>query len=153
MIGTTLGQYRIESEAGQGGMGVVYRATDTRLGRTVAIKVLRPDAVADPDRKSRFIQEAKSASALNHPGIVTIYQIGSEGATDFIAMEFVTGRSLDRVIGKRPLPMADAVRYAVQIAEALSAIGSGRLPITRSSERPVTNSIAMKSVAPSDPIW
>jgi len=121
MIGTTLGQYRIESEAGQGGMGVVYRATDTRLGRTVAIKVLRPDAVADPDRKSRFIQEAKSASALNHPGIVTIYQIGSEGATDFIAMEFVTGRSLDRVIGKRPLPMADAVRYAVQIAEALSA--------------------------------
>src|SRR5580765_3145069 len=111
LIGTTLGHYRIDAEAGRGGMGVVYRATDTQLGRVVAIKILRPDAVADADRKKRFIQEAKSASALNHPGIVTVYQIGAEGPTDFIAMEFVAGRSLDGVVGKRPLPPADVVRY------------------------------------------
>ena len=121
LIGTTLGQYRIDAEAGRGGMGVVYRATDTQLGRAVAIKVLRPDAVADEDRKKRFIQEAKSASALNHPGIVTVYQIGAQGATDFIAMEFVAGRSLDSVVGKRPLPAADVVRYGAQIADALAA--------------------------------
>ena len=121
LIGTTVGQYRIDSEAGRGGMGVVYRATDTQLGRTVAIKVLRPDAVADADRKKRFIQEAKSASALNHPGIVTVYQIGAEGPTDFIAMEFVAGRSLDSVVGKRPLPAPEVVRYGAQIADALAA--------------------------------
>jgi serine/threonine-protein kinase len=80
-------------------MGVVYRALDTQLDRVVAIKILRPDMLADPDRKRRFIQEAKSASSLNHPGIVTIYQIGVEGATDFIAMELVSGRSLDSLIG------------------------------------------------------
>src|SRR5678815_5966871 len=109
MIGTTLGHYRIDAETGRGGMGVVYRALDTQLDRVVAIKILRPDMLADPDRKRRFIQEAKSASSLNHAGIVTIYQIGVEGATDFIAMELVSGRSLDSLIGKRPLPAADAV--------------------------------------------
>ena len=83
-------------------MGVVYRALDTQLDRVVAIKILRADAVADHDRKRRFIQEAKSASSLNHPGIVTIYQIGAEGATDFIAMEFVAGRSSRRKTAPRP---------------------------------------------------
>jgi eukaryotic-like serine/threonine-protein kinase len=121
MIGTILGHYRIDAEAGRGGMGVVYRALDTQLDRVVAIKILRADVVADRDRKRRFIQEAKSASSLNHPGIVTIYQIGAEGATDFIAMEFVAGRSLDSVINKHPLPAGDAVRYAIAIAGALAA--------------------------------
>ena len=101
MIGTTLGPYRIESQAGRGGMGIVYRATDTRLQRPVAIKLLPADAIADPDRKARFVREAQAASALNHSNIVTIYQIGTEGSTDFIAMEFVVGRSLDQVINRR----------------------------------------------------
>jgi serine/threonine protein kinase len=77
MIGQTLGHYRIDAKLGEGGMGVVYRAFDTHLDRAVAIKVLRPDATASPDRRRRFVQEAKSASALNHPGIVHIYDIDS----------------------------------------------------------------------------
>src|SRR5437868_5793575 len=121
MIGRTIGQYRIEAETGAGGMGVVYRAVDVQLKRPVAIKVLNAAAMADPDRKRRFVQEAQAASALNHPDIVTIYQIGADGVTDFIAMEFVAGRSLAEVIGGRPLPLADVVRYATRIAGALAA--------------------------------
>src|SRR5262249_48579078 len=90
MIGQTLGHYRIDSKLGEGGMGVVYRAFDTHLDRAVAIKVLRADATASPERRRRFVQEAKSASALNHPGIVHIYDIDNanlpDGPTDFIAM-------------------------------------------------------------------
>ena len=121
MIGTTIAHYRIESEAGAGGMGVVYRAVDIHLKRPVAIKVLNAAALVDPDRKRRFIQEAQAASALNHPDIVTIYQIGTDGATDFIAMEFVAGRSLDQVLRGRPLPLADVVKFAIRIAGALAA--------------------------------
>src|SRR5262245_59829635 len=124
MIGQTLGHYRIDSELGEGGMGVVYRAFDTHLDRAVAIKVLRPDAAASPDRKRRFVQEAKSASALNHPGIVHIYDIDSanlpDGATDFIAMEFVPGKTLDQCIGKSGLSLKDALKYGIQIADALA---------------------------------
>ena len=121
MIGKTIAHYRIESEAGAGGMGVVYRAVDIHLKRPVAIKVLNAAALVDPDRKRRFIQEAQAASALNHPDIVTIYQIGTDGATDFIAMEFVAGRSLDQVLRGRPLPLADVVKFAIRIAGALAA--------------------------------
>src|SRR6478752_5472659 len=119
MIGTTVGHYRIEAEAGAGGMGVVYRATDVQLKRTAAVKVLDTAAIGDPDRRRRFIQEAQAASALNHPDIVTIYHIGTEGTTDFIAMEFVVGRSLDRAIAGRAMPVAEAVRIAIRIAGAL----------------------------------
>jgi eukaryotic-like serine/threonine-protein kinase len=124
MIGQTLGHYRIDSKLGEGGMGVVYRAFDTHLDRAVAIKVLRPDATASPDRKRRFVQEAKSASALNHPGIVHIYDIDSanlpDGPTDFIAMEFVPGKTLDQHIGKSGLSLKDALKYGIQIADALA---------------------------------
>ena len=124
MIGQTLGHYRIDSKLGEGGMGVVYRAFDTHLDRAVAIKVLRPDAIASPDRKRRFVQEAKSASALNHPGIVHIYDINSanlpDGPTDFIAMEFVPGKTLDQYIGKSGLSLKDALKYGIQIADALA---------------------------------
>ena len=124
MIGQTLGHYRIDSKIGEGGMGVVYRAFDTHLDRAVAIKVLRPDATASPDRKRRFAQEAKSASALNHPGIVHIYDIDSanlpDGPTDFIAMEFVPGKTLDHYIGKSGLGPIDALKYGIQIADALA---------------------------------
>src|SRR6185436_15492119 len=124
MIGKTLGHYRIDSKLGEGGMGVVYRAFDTHLERAVAIKVLRSDFTASPDRKRRFVQEAKSASALNHPGIVHIYDIGCEnltdGPTDFIAMEFVPGKTLDHYIGKNGLSLDDTLKYGIQIADALA---------------------------------
>ena len=124
MIGQTLGHYRIDSKLGEGGMGVVYRAFDTHLDRAVAIKVLRPDATASPERKRRFVQEAKSASALNHPGIIHIYDIDTanlpDGPTDFIAMEFVPGKTLDQYIGKNGLSLKDTLKYGIQIADALA---------------------------------
>src|ERR1035438_2941322 len=124
MIGQTLGHYRIDSKLGEGGMGVVYRAFDTHLDRAVAIKVLRPDAIASPERKRRFVQEAKSASALNHPGIIHIYDIDTanlpDGPTDFIAMEFVPGKTLGQCIGKSGLSLKDTLKYGIQIADALA---------------------------------
>ena len=124
MIGQTLGHYRIDSKLGEGGMGVVYRAFDTHLDRAVAIKVLRPDATASPERKRRFVQEAKSASALNHPSIIHIYDIDTanlpDGPMDFIAMEFVPGKTLDQCIGKNGLSLKDTLKYGIQIADALA---------------------------------
>src|SRR5437867_248068 len=124
MIGQTLGHYRIDSKLGEGGMGVVYRAFDTHLDRTVAIKVLRPDVTARPERKRRFVQEAKSASALNHPNIIHIYDIDSanlpDGPIDFIAMEFVPGKTLDQCIGKNGLSLKNTLKYGIQIADALA---------------------------------
>src|SRR5438105_1617453 len=124
MIGQTLGHYRIDSKLGEGGMGVVYRAVDTHLDRAVAIKMLRPDATASPERKRRFVQEAKSASALNHPGIIQIYDIDTanlpDGPTNFIAMEFVPGKTLGQCIGKNGLNLKDTLKYAIQIADALA---------------------------------
>src|SRR6478672_11589742 len=120
MVGQTLDRYKIESKLGEGGMGVVYKARDTQLDRVVAIKVLPHDKVADPDRKQRFVQEAKAASALNHPGIVTVYDVGSDAGIDFIVMEYAGGRTLDRVISAKGLGMTQALRYGVQIADALA---------------------------------
>src|SRR3954464_849526 len=120
MIGQSLGHYRIESKLGEGGMGVVYRAFDTHLDRPVAIKILPADATASPERKRRFVQEAKAASALNHPNIVHIYDISSSDGTDFIAMEFVAGKTLDQLIGKSGLPLRDTLKYSIQIADALA---------------------------------
>src|SRR6516225_4615571 len=102
-------------------MGVVYKARDEHLDRFVAIKVLPPEKVADPERKRRFVQEAKSASALNHPNIITVYDIASEDGIDFMAMEYVPGKALNRLIPRRGLPLGDALKYAVQIADALAA--------------------------------
>src|SRR5579859_5961315 len=101
MIGQTLGHYCIESTLGEGGMGVVYKALDTHLDRPVAIKVLRAEAVTSPERKRRFVQEAKAASALNHPNILHIYDIDRSGGTDFIAMEYVSGKTLSELIGRK----------------------------------------------------
>jgi len=90
MVGRTISHYEIVEKLGEGGMGVVYKARDTHLDRFVAIKVLPPEKVADPERKRRFVQEAKSASALNHPNIITIHDIASDYSLDFIAMEYVS---------------------------------------------------------------
>src|SRR5512136_325637 len=120
MIGKTLGHYQITEKLGEGGMGVVYNARDTHLDRFVAIKVLPAEKVADLDRKRRFVQEAKAASALNHPNIVHVYDIDQSDGTDYIAMEHVDGKTLDRRIGHRGLHLNDALRYAVQIADALA---------------------------------
>ena len=121
LIGKLVSHYRILEALGEGGMGVVYKARDEHLDRFVAIKVLPPAKVADSERKQRFVQEAKSASALNHPNIITIYDIASDNGTDFIAMEYVPGKALNRLIPRRGLPLADALKYAVQIADALAA--------------------------------
>ena len=120
MIGQALGHYRIEAKLGEGGMGTVYRAFDTHLDRAVAIKVLRPDAITSPERRRRFLQEAKAASALNHPNIIHIYDISSSEGTDFIAMEFVRGKTLDQLIARNGLPLRDTLNYSIQIADALA---------------------------------
>jgi len=120
MIGQALGHYRIEAKLGEGGMGVVYRAFDTHLDRPVAIKILRADATANPERRRRFQREAKAASALNHPNIVHIYDIGLSGSTDYIAMEFVDGRTLAQLLGKSGLLLRDTLKYATQVADALA---------------------------------
>ncbi|HEU4996781.1 MAG TPA: protein kinase, partial [Gemmatimonadaceae bacterium] len=95
MIGRQLSHYEILERIGEGGMGVVYKARDTHLNRLVAIKILPADKVTNPDRRRRFVQEARAASALNHPGIVTIHDIAQDDGVDFIAMELVAGRTLD----------------------------------------------------------
>src|SRR5579885_1678934 len=100
-------------------MGEVYRARDLRLDRIVAIKVLRRDAAANANSRQRFIQEAKSASALNHPNIVTIYDIFEHEGVDCLVMECVQGKTLAALIGPRGIPVRDALRIAVQIAESL----------------------------------
>jgi eukaryotic-like serine/threonine-protein kinase len=116
-----IAHYRVEGELGRGGMGIVYRAVDTKLGRPVALKVLPADATADPDRQRRFIQEARAASALNHPNIVTIYEVGEHEGTTFIAMELVDGTPLDWLLAAGPLPVDMALEYATQITGALDA--------------------------------
>src|SRR5215467_15541903 len=119
MVGQTFSHYTIEDKLGEGGMGVVYKARDTRLERLVAIKVLPPDKVADPERKRRFVQEAKAASGLNHPNIITIHDIDQADGVDFIAMEFVEGKTLDRLIPRNGMRLGDILKYSIQIAAAL----------------------------------
>lgn len=122
--GEMLGHYRVETKVGQGGMGVVYRAYDTRLDRRVALKVLPPEQLTDPGRKQRLVREARAASGLIHPNIVTVHDIGSDREIDFIAMEYVDGRSLDQVVPPSGMPPKQALAYAIQIAGALAAAHS-----------------------------
>ena len=119
--GQVLGRYRIESKLGQGGMGAVYKAHDSVLRRTVALKVLPAWRFADPESKQRLMREARAASALSHPHIVTTYDIDQADSIDFIAMEYVPGKTLDQVIPRKGLRLAEALKYAVQVADALAA--------------------------------
>ncbi|SPF52821.1 Serine/threonine protein kinase [Candidatus Sulfopaludibacter sp. SbA4] len=118
--GSRLGPYEIVTPLGAGGMGEVYKARDTRLGREVAIKVLPANRVSDPDRKARFIQEARAASSLNHPNIVIIHDIAESGGVDFLVMELIAGKTLDKLIGPNGLPAGEVLRYALTLADALA---------------------------------
>jgi dienelactone hydrolase len=120
--GGTLGRFEILGKLGEGGMGVLYRARDTRLGRTVAIKLLHPEAVADPDRARRFLQEARAASSLNHPSIVTVHDIGEDPERGtWIAMECLEGESLRQRLARGLLAVPEALRIAVEVARGLAA--------------------------------
>jgi Tol biopolymer transport system component/predicted Ser/Thr protein kinase len=119
MIGRQLTHFRILAELGSGGMGSVYRAVDLRLGRAVALKLLRPDAAASPGERERLLREAQAASALAHPNIVTVYEVDEADGLPFIAMELVEGRRLDELIPPAGLAPDEALRYALPIAEAL----------------------------------
>ncbi len=129
--GTRLGPYEIQSVLGAGGMGEVYGAMDTRLGRRVAIKVLPAARAADPERRRRFEQEARAVSALNHPHICTLFDIGSsapgpgaEPPVEYLVMEWVDGETLAQWIGRGALPVGDVLRYGAQMADALAAAHS-----------------------------
>src|SRR5213080_1270725 len=118
--GTKLGRYEIRSQIGAGGMGEVYRALDTELDRTVAIKILPEALASDQQRLQRFVQEAKAASALNHPHILTIHEIGSVGNSRFIATEFIDGETLRQRMNAG-MKLSDILETAIQTCGALSA--------------------------------
>src|SRR5262245_4479452 len=118
--GTRLGPYEIDSPLGAGGMGEVYRARDSRLGRDVAIKVLPQHLSANAEVRARFEREAKTVSSLNHPNICTLFDVGRENDTDYLVMELVEGETLAQRLTRGALPAAELLRVGAQIADALS---------------------------------
>jgi Protein kinase domain len=125
--GSKLSHFEILEKLGEGGMGVVYKARDLRLERLVAIKVLPEQASADADREVRFEQEAKAASALNHPNIITLHEIDRAGDAMFIAMEFVDGKTLDEAISRKGMRVSEALKYAGRFRRRETAAAGRRL--------------------------
>jgi serine/threonine protein kinase len=121
LAGLTLGHYRIETLLGQGGMGLVYRAADQRLGRTVAIKLLRREVALTAEARRRFLREALATAALHHPNIVTVYDTGHAAGRDFLVMEFLDGQTLAGRLRDGPMPLSEALDCAIQVASALEA--------------------------------
>src|SRR6202140_558193 len=117
--GTELGPYEIVAPLGAGGMGEVYRARDTRLGRDVAVKILPAEFSADPVRKQRFEREAKTISSLNHPNICTLHDVGSQNGMEYLVMECVEGETLAKRLEKAALPLEQVLKFGAQIADAL----------------------------------
>src|SRR5256885_711723 len=121
MDGQLIAHYRVLRKVGGGGMGVVYEAEDTRLGRKVALKFLPSETDADPSTRERFVREARAASALNHPNICTIHAIEEQEGRTFIAMELLEGQSLDKLLGKGPLQISRTLELGIQLADALDS--------------------------------
>jgi serine/threonine protein kinase len=119
--GARLGPYEIQAAIGAGGMGEVYKARDTRLDRTVAIKILPAELSADPDRRVRFEREARAIAALSHPHICTLHDIGTDHGTTYLVMEHLAGETLADRLRRGPLPVAQALELGAQIADALDA--------------------------------
>ncbi|HYN06179.1 MAG TPA: protein kinase [Vicinamibacterales bacterium] len=127
LVGRQLGAYRIDASIGAGGMGEVYRAKDTRLGRDVAVKILPTAFTTDPQRRTRFEREARAVAALNHPNICTIHDVGHDQGIDFLVMELVDGESLAARLAKGPLPLEEALARAIEIADALDSAHRQRI--------------------------
>src|SRR5262245_7033306 len=126
MVGRSLGPYQILAKLGEGGMGEVYKATDTRLNRTVAIKVLRPQAIGDIERQHRFEREAQVIASLNHPNICTLYDVGKHGELDFLVMEYLEGETLADRLRRGPMPLDESLNVGIAVADALEkAHGNG----------------------------
>lgn len=121
LVGRTLAHYQISSIIGAGGMGEVYRATDTKLARDIALKVLPLEMASDPDRLARFEREARAVAALNHPNVVTVYSVEESDNVHFITMELIVGQPLDRLISANGLPTDRIIEIASAVAEALAA--------------------------------
>src|SRR5713226_1033942 len=119
--GAHLGPYEIGEMIGRGGMGEVYRATDTRLGREVAIKILSSHLADDPASLARFRREARAVAALSHPNIVAVFDVGSEGGTQFVVTELLQGETLRARLAASPLPVSETLRIAAAIADGLAA--------------------------------
>jgi serine/threonine protein kinase len=125
--GNRLGSYEILASIGAGGMGEVYKARDLKLGRDVAIKVLKEELASDPERLRRFEQEARAASALDHPSIVTIHDISEIDGVHFIVMQYVEGKTLKEMLSEGPLPTKKLFELATQIADGLAKAHSGAI--------------------------
>ena len=121
LIGKQIGGYSVTELIGKGGMGMVFKALDTQLRRSVAIKILPPQDASDLERRRRLLREAKAASALNHPNIVAIYSVAQDRGIDFLVMEFVAGKTLDQLIPRKGLPFKQALKYAIEVADAIAA--------------------------------
>src|SRR4030065_2360900 len=121
MIDKTISHYKILDKLGEGGMGVVYKAQDTKLDRLVALKFLPPHVASDPDEKERFFQEARSASALSHPNITVVYEINEAEGQVYIAMEYIEGKTLKKLVEKETLPLKKVLDTAIQVCDGLAA--------------------------------
>jgi len=156
--GTKLGPYEVQSALGAGGMGEVYRARDTRLGRDVAIKILPSHLSSDAEARQRFEREAKTVSGLNHPNICTLHDIGRQDGVDFIVMEYLDGESLEQRLKKGPLPLGEMLKYSAQLADALDKahrsgvvhrdLKPGNIMLTKSGAKLLDFGLAKPSVQP-----